>query len=42
MDLDVLAVTREEYPPVGEVDALAGGIMHPLNSFGESRGEMAV
>ncbi len=39
--LGVLAVAQEEERPVGEVDALAGDVMHALDSFRESRGEMA-
>jgi hypothetical protein len=39
--LGALAVAQEEDRPVGEVDALAGDVMHALESFRESRGKMA-
>ena len=41
MALGVLAVAQEEERPVGEGDALAAGVIHALDSFRESRGEMA-
>ena len=39
--LGVLAMAQEEERPIGEVDGLAGDVMHALDSFRESRGVMA-
>jgi hypothetical protein len=39
--LGALAVAQEEERPVGEVDSLVGDVMHALDSFRESRTEMA-
>lgn len=41
MALGALAVAQEEDRPVGEVDALSGDVLHALDSFRESRGEVA-
>lgn len=34
-------MAQEEERPIGEVDGLAGDVMHALDSFRESRAEMA-
>ena len=41
MALGALAIAQEEERPVGEVDSLTGDVMLALDSFRESRGEMA-
>ena len=42
MALGALAVAQEQERPVSEVDGLAGDVKLALDSFRESRGELAV
>lgn len=39
--LGVLALAQEEERPAGEVDSLTGDVLHALDNYQESRGELA-